>query len=416
MPGPLLDPDREVPALLVKVGHYPPHHGVIGAIRTLGRLGVPVYAMLQRRRTPVAYSRYLAGTFVRPVSGMEAPELLVDGLLEIGRVIGRPAVAVSTDDESAVLLAEHADRLREWFLLAPVAPDLPRRLANKDGLHRICREHGIPTPRAWAPVGHGELLRIGREAGYPLVLKNLEPYTRLRAPVVGHTTLVRDEAELLAVCPPGGDPSVLVQEYLPPEHSQDWITHLCCGGDGAAPVVFTGRKLRSWPPGAGVTTRARAEGNPELARLAASLCRRIGYRGVADLDWRLDRRDGRYKLVDFNPRTGAQFRLFETVDGLDVVRALHLGLTGRCVPHGPQLTRSFGVGGLDVPAAAVWAWRERRLPPDLLPRRATERGWLCWDDPAPAVAETVRFTGLVAARLGRTAGRSLPGRHGAGTG
>ncbi|MEV0532434.1 ATP-grasp domain-containing protein [Kitasatospora sp. NPDC050463] len=405
-----MEPDREVPALLVKVGLYSPHHGVAGAIRTLGRLGVPVYAMLQRRSTPVAYSRYLAGAFVRPVSGTEPPEQLVDGLLRIGRAIGRPTVAVSTDDESAVLLAEHADRLREYYLLPHVAPDLPRRLANKDGLHRICREHRIPTPDAWAPAGHAELLRIGRDVGYPLVLKNLEPYTRLRAPAVGHTTLVRNEAELLAACPRGSEPSVLVQEYLPPEHSQDWITHLCCGGDGAAPIVFTGHKLRSWPPGAGVTTRARAEGNPELAGLAVSLCRRIGYRGVADLDWRLDRRDGRYKLVDFNPRTGAQFRLFETVDGLDVVRALHLYLTGRRIPHGPQLARSFGVGELDLPAAAVQAWRERCLPPDLLPRRATERGWLCWDDPAPAAAEAVRFTGLVAGRLGRAAGRSLPGR------
>ncbi len=401
MPQPLIVPDRDVPVLVVKVGHYPQHQGVVGAVRSFGRIGVPVYSMIEDRYTPTAVSRYLTGAFVRPFSGLEDPAMMVAALCELGGAIGRPAVALATDDEAAVLLAEHAGQLAEYFLLPPVPPALPRRLADKDGLYRICREQGVPTPDTWAPGGHEELLGIGRSYGYPLVLKNLEPFTRLRSPAVGHTTMVRDEAQLLELLPPGSEPSVLVQQYLPPEQAEDWFTHLVCPADGSEPVVFTGLKVRAWPPGAGVTSRARSLPNPVLAELAAGLCTRIGYRGVADLDWRLDRRDGRYKLVDFNPRTGAQFRLFETVDGLDVVRALHLDLTGRPVPRAPQLVRSFGVGQLDLPSAVAWTWRQRRLPRDVLPRRDTERSWLCRDDPMPAAVEAVRFSGTVGRRLRR---------------
>ncbi|MEU0484259.1 hypothetical protein ABZ260_34380 [Streptosporangium sp. NPDC006013] len=32
--------DPSVPVLLVKIGHYPLHHGAVGVVRTLGRLGV----------------------------------------------------------------------------------------------------------------------------------------------------------------------------------------------------------------------------------------------------------------------------------------------------------------------------------------------------------------------------------------
>lgn len=391
------DLDRAVPALLVKVGHYPQHHGGVGVLRTLGRRGVPVHAMVEDPLTPAALSRYTAGRFVRRTTGREDPDVLVDGLLAMGRAIGRRCVPVATDDEAAVLLAEHADRLAEWFLLPPVPADLPRRLADKEGLHRLCLEHGVPSPRSRAPADHHELLAAAREWGYPLVLKNLRAWTRLQAPAVRHTTTVHDEAELLAACPPGGAPSVLVQEYLPVEQAEDWITHLYLGADEQRQLVFTGLKIRSWPPYAGVTTRARALGNPALAEQAVRFCRRIGYRGVADLDWRLDRRDGQYKLVDFNPRTGAQFRLFETVAGVDVVRALHLDLTGRPLPSGGQdRSRGYAVGQLDLPAAAAWGWRERRVPPALLPRRTTERAWLCRDDPVPAAAEAVRFGGSVA--------------------
>ena len=398
------DLDRTVPALLVKVGRYPQHAGGVGVLRTLGRLGVPVHAMVEDRLTPAAVCRYAGRSFVHPTTGLEEPEELVDGLMAIGRSIGRRSVPVATDDEAALLLAEHAEQLSEHFLLPPVPPALPRRLADKAGLHGLCLEHGVPTPRSTAPADQEELAAVGRAWGYPLVLKNLAAWTRLRTPAVGHTTVVHDERELLAACPPTGALSVLVQECIPADMAEDWFTHLYCGADGESQVVFTGLKIRSWPPNAGVTARARAVDNPVLAAQAADFCRRIGYRGVADLDWRLDRRDGQYKLVDFNPRTGAQFRLLESDDGLDVVRALHLDLTGRPVPlGGRQRPRSFGVGQLDLPSAVVWAWQRRQLPPELLPRRSTERAWLCRDDPAPAVAEAVRFGGTVA-RWARPAG------------
>lgn len=377
-------------------------------VRTMGRAGVPVHAVVEDRFTPVAFSRHVRSKFVWPTTGLEEPPLLADALLSIGRAVGARCVPVPTDDEAAVLLAEHSGRLAECFVLPPVPPGLPRVLAGKGSLHRLCAELGVSSPRTLAPANHDELVDMGRELGYPLVLKNRDAWSRLHTPAVGGTTMVRDEQSLLARFPAGALPPVVMQEYIPREQAEDWITHLYCGAGGTPRVVFTGLKLRSWPPHAGVTTRAVALHNPGLAELAGELCRRIGYSGTADLDWRFDRRDGRYKLVDFNPRTGAQFRLFENVHGIDVVRAMHLDLTGREVPAGPQAEdRMFVAGHLDLPSAAAWLLEEHRLPPALRPRRGTERAWLSRDDPLPAAAEAIRFAGTVARRIGR----SLHGRY-----
>src|SRR3954463_14673238 len=86
--------DHAVPGLIVKFGEYPLHHGGVGAIRSLGRLGVPMYAITEDRYTPAASSRYLTRAFVWPTSGAEEPQYLVEGLLRIGRRIGRPTVLV----------------------------------------------------------------------------------------------------------------------------------------------------------------------------------------------------------------------------------------------------------------------------------------------------------------------------------
>lgn len=396
--------DDQVPVLVARIGNYPQHHGSLGVARTVGRLGVPVHAIVEDRFTPLALSRHVTHRIVWPTTGCEEPERLVGGLLSIGRAIGERCLPVPTDDEAAILLAEHADLLTECFLLPPVPAELPRLLAGKASLCRICAQTGVPAPRSRVPADRDELIDAGRELGYPLVLKNLEPFSRLRTPAVrGSTTTVYDERELLGRFPSGAPPPVLVQECIPRQQAEDWITHLYCGAGGVPRVLFTGLKLRSWPPYAGVTTRAVALRNPELARLAERLCRRTGYSGVADLDWRYDRRDGRYKLVDFNPRTGAQFRLFENVHGVDVVRAMHLDLTGRAVPDGPQVEgRVFVVGQLDLPSVLAWLRTERRLPSDLLHERPGERAWLCRDDPLPAAVEAIRFSGLVTRRVARS--------------
>ena len=168
-------------------------------------------------------------------------------------------------------------------------------------------------------------------------------------------------------------------------------------------MLGTGVKTRSWPPHAGVTTRAFTAANPELASIAAALCKDIGYRGIADLDWRFDAADGQYSLLDFNPRVGAQFRLFETDAGIDVVRALHLEATGRDVPPGNQLAgRGLQVENLDLPA--VVAYRRSgsgRRDPVGGRRRGTELAWLAGDDPLPAVVAAVRSAGPAAAVLRR---------------
>ncbi|MCX4585252.1 ATP-grasp domain-containing protein [Streptomyces sp. NBC_01481] len=392
--------DPEMPALLVKIGRYPQHHGGLGVVRTIGRAGVPVHAVVEHRFTPVAFSRHVTSRFVWPTTGLEEPQLLADGLLSIGRAIGARSIPVPTDDEAAILLAEHSDRLSECFLLPRTPSGLPRLLASKASLFRLCEKLGVPTPRTRAPENRDELVDAGRELGFPLVLKNRDAWTRLRMPAVGNTKMIRDEEHLLAQYPTDPLPPVVMQEYIPREQAEDWITHLYCGAGGTPRVVFTGLKLRSWPPNAGVTTRAVALHNPCLAKLAGDLCRRIGYSGPADLDWRYDRRDGRYKLVDFNPRTGAQFRLFENVHGIDVVRAMHLDLTGRDVPTGPQdENRVFVAGPLDLPSATAWLLEERRLPPAVLCGRGTERAWLSRDDPLPAVVEAVWFAQTVAHRI-----------------
>ncbi|MFJ5271275.1 ATP-grasp domain-containing protein [Streptomyces sp. NPDC088358] len=388
-----VDADRDVPGLIVKFGDYPLHHGGVGAIRSLGRLGIPMYAITEDRYTPAAASRYLRRAFVWPTTGTEEPERLVEGLLRIGRRIGRPTVLVPTDEEAAVLIAEHQEELAERFLFPRVDAKLPRRLASKQGLHELCVEHGIPSPAAAFPQSYEEIERFAASARFPLVAKNREAFVRRSRPAVNGTTRIPTREGLLALARDwGGHPGVILQEYLPREEAEDWIVHAYFDADSTPLAMFTGVKVRSWPPHAGMTANAYVVDNPELADLAARFIKQIGFSGVIDLDLRFDRRDGQYKLLDFNPRMGAQFRLFENESGIDVVRAMHLDLTGRTVPEGEQRAgHRYIVENIDLPA--LLAYRRSGYTTPHAPTRAsgTELAWLAGDDLRPFFTMLARF-------------------------
>jgi D-aspartate ligase len=392
--------DRGVPLLVAKVGHYPLHHGGVGAIRTLGRAGVPVYAVTEDRFTPAALSRHLTGRFVAKTTGLERASELLDIFSRIGKELDQPTIALPTDDEAAVFLAEHADVLAPWFVLPDVPPTLPRRVASKRGLHQLCEGLGVPVPRAVFPTTRAAVAAFADELTFPIVAKNVEPYGRLEHPVVEFSTVVWTREHLLQLVETWPDALVMLQEYIPRETAEDWIYHAYLNRTADAAVGFTGVKYRSWPPRAGVTSYARIVPNPALAELSADLCKRIGFRGIVDLDWRYDRRDQQYKLLDFNPRVGAQFRLFETTAGIDVVRAMHLDLTGRPIPAGPPITgRGFSVEILDAPARV--AAHVLEPGPLAVPHAPgpVEPGWFARDDMLPFVMATVRASAPLAARV-----------------
>ncbi|MFD8001089.1 carboxylate--amine ligase [Streptomyces mirabilis] len=388
-----VDADRNVPGLIVKFGDYPLHHGGVGAIRSLGRLGIPMYAITEDRYTPAAASRYLRRAFVWPTTGTEEPERLVEGLLRIGARIGRPTVLVPTDEEAAVLIAEHQEELGERFLFPRVDAKLPRRLASKQGLHELCVEHGIPSPTAAFPQSYEEIVAFAESARFPIVAKNREAFVRRSQPAVNGTTRISTREGLLSLARDWGDqPGVILQEYLPREEAEDWIVHAYFDADSTPLAMFTGVKVRSWPPHAGMTANAYVVDNPELADLAARFIKQIGFSGVIDLDLRFDRRDGQYKLLDFNPRMGAQFRLFENESGIDVVRAMHLDLTGRTVPEGEQRAgHRYIVENIDLPA--LLAYRRSGYTTPHAPARAsgTELAWLAGDDLRPFFTMLARF-------------------------
>jgi D-aspartate ligase len=400
------------PAVVLKFDPNVMHHGGLGVIRSLGRRGVPVYGVHEGQWAPAAKSRYLQGRFFRLPSPDDA-ERARAALLLLAELIGQPAVLIPTDDAGAIFLAEHGGGLRRDFLFPDPPADLPRRVADKYALYRLCRELGVPCPRA----GLAESLEAAGEfaagAGFPLVAKLAMPWDHGRGGLRS-TSIVRSREELARTYEASARAGVglMLQEFIPGGPGQDWFFHGYCDGASTCRPAFTGVKERSYPAHAGLTCLGRSVSNPRLRDEVIRLLSRLGYRGIVDLDLRWDTRDGQYKLLDFNPRIGAQFRLFHDTAGTDVATACYLDLTDGTVPQREQVDgRGFLVENYD-PLAALGYWRsgELRLRSWLASLRAVdEMAWFARDDPWPFALMCLRMTGRMVTRpLAGGRGKATP--------
>jgi len=421
------------PAVVLKFDPNVMHHGGLGVIRSLGRMGVPVYGVHEGPWAPAASSRYLHGCFFWQPNAQDV-ERVSAGLLRLSERIGRPAVLLPTDDAGSIFLAEHGEALRERFLFPDPPRDLPRRVAGKYSLYELCREYGVPSPLAHVPDTLAAARGFAAEARFPLIAKLTTPWAGggLRS-----TSILADAGELDDAYEASARAGVelMLQEFIPGGPGQDWFFHGYCDGGSLCRPAFTGVKDRSYPAFAGLTSMGRSVPNPRLAAEITALLRRVGYQGILDLDLRYDPRDDQYKLLDFNPRIGAQFRIFRDAAGTDVATACYLDLTGHPVPASEQVNdRGFVVENYD-PIAALSYWRrgELKLRPWLRSvRAADETAWFARDDLRPfglmclrmgwrlatrrlglpqgrASSTDFRFSGgRAAARNGRGAGRSRP--------
>jgi|SRR5579862_580320 len=407
--------DRSAGALVLNFGKGRFLHGTLAVIRSLGRLGIPVFAIQLRPRLPISFTRYLSGTFSWSTRSDRADDFL-EGLGKIAKVLDRPSILIPSDDLSAILIAENANQIPAQFIATRQIAQLPRMLANKRTLWHFCQQRGVEVPPTFFPTSETELFELSGNLQYPVIVKVAEPWL---LPAGFRSVVMIDESRDLieyynAFTQYSTAASLMIQEMISGSDCEDWFVHGYFDVNSKPVVLFTGIKLRSYPAFAGATTLGRAVRNETLREQAIKLCSDIGYSGIVDLDFRLDK-NRKYHLLDFNPRVGAQFSLFRTTTGMDVVRALHLDLTGRPAHPGQQIEgRTFLSEVQDVVASYKYCRKGRLSVSEWVRsvRNIDEHAWYASDDLGPFFMMCWSVLGRASARLGETLTRIFkPKKH-----
>lgn len=381
--------DASVPVVVLTTSPHSLLHSPLAIARSLGRFGVRVYTAHPGPPLPYDRSRHLAGRFAITADSTDPVQLAHD-LTRIGDRVEGDAILIPIDDAAALNVDEYAGTLARCFRFPSRPTGLAAALARKHELHRLCEQYGVPAPRTDLVSHPQELRDYAAGAQFPVAVKINCPDRRPNgSPSV---FLARDFPGLLEAYERfsgGVEQSLVLQEYIPGDVDSLWMFNGYFDAYSRCLAAFTGVKARQTPPDTGPASLGICRDNPTIKTMTVELLSRLGYTGPVDVDYRFDPRDRQYKLLDVNPRVGGTFRLFVGDNGMDVVRALYLDLTGQ--PPRPASSPE-GRRWLDEPHdlyASLRYGRQARLSPiqwALSLRGVREGAWLSADDPTPVLA------------------------------
>jgi D-aspartate ligase len=275
-------------------------HGSLAVARSLGRRGIPVWFVTHDH--PIAkYSRYVARSFEWAGPNHDGA---IDWLLDLAasNQIDRWVLIAAADAEVRLVARNHAALAQAYRVVTP-----PWSVARVACDKRLTYEHaasaGVAAPWSFYPRSRDEAATV--DCRFPVILKPSVNEAR-NAFTTAKAWRVDDRAELMARYDEAAalvGPDAIVLQELIPGGGEAQFSYAGVWSAGAPVASLVAQRTRQYPIDFGYTsTFVETVEQAEIKDAACRFLEPLRYSGLVEIEFKRDARDGRYKLLDVNPR------------------------------------------------------------------------------------------------------------------
>ena len=323
----------------------------LGIVRSLGSRGIPV-CVVDDEYSISRFSRY--STHNVKVTNLRDERAAVEELIGIGKRLNLLGwVLYPTREELVAAFSRNRVLLGEWFRVPTPEWESVKWAWDKRNTYQLAKELSIPTP-ATHYIENAEQLSDLDTCRPPFVIKpaikeHFIYATKAKAwRADSHLELKRLFHKASDLAGPG---EIMVQELIPGSGAQQFA-YCAFFRDGEAIGKMVARRWRQHPLEFGrASTYVETVDLPILEDLSERFLRAINYYGLVEIEYKLDPRDGQYKLLDVNARTWGYHSLGPRA-GVDFSYMLYADQVGLPVAH---CKGQPGIGWMrtttDIPAA-----------------------------------------------------------------
>lgn len=322
----------------------------------------------------------------------------------------RPPLLI-TKDEAVLWVSTNRDELSKHYRVALPSAETVDVLMNKRAFQKLALAKGWPVPKTWEIGSEVELEQYKNEIPFPCILKPEVKNSEFRRNTDKKSFKTRSREELFEVYRyvAQWEPTVVIQEWI--EGGDDRIV-FCLGywsRDSVPKVIFSGRKIRQWPPECGNTAICEPL-DGTIADTIADLTKKIfaetKFVGLGSVEFKL-RPDGSPVIMEPTVgRTNYQNEI-AVVNGVNIPAVAYFDSVGIAAPAVQRTQRPIALvdGAADLWSARHYikegklTWRSY-LFSRLRPSRSMI---LRMSDPGPAAALLYSLARRAARKAGRIA-------------
>jgi len=280
----------------------------LSIIQELGRNGIPTYALDSHRNV---------GTISRYAHYWRCPNPLYDEgdfinfLMERGSRFEEKPVLFPTNDHWAVAIAKHRNKLERWYRPCVAEYDVVDLLINKTEFYKWGMERDYPVPTLYSL----EDIKHLDSRSYPIIAKpNARRMPNMCADNINlsnfldnhRMTIIRNFDEYVDFLARYEDfiDYFLFQEYVSGMADKMYTVGIYANKEHEVLGIFTGRKVRGFPPDIGDCIVGQAENVPEeIIDCVVRMVHELGYSGIAEFEFKKDSLTGEFRLIEINPRS-----------------------------------------------------------------------------------------------------------------
>ncbi|NLI92050.1 MAG: ATP-grasp domain-containing protein [Peptococcaceae bacterium] len=279
----------------------------LAAARSLGRQGLTVIVGEDTRWATAAFSKYCRKRIVYPHPRTN-PRSFWEKLMEVIEEY-HVETLFPMDDEISELVIKQQDQLKSsCHLLLPREEDY--RIAADKGLATgLVRKIGVDCPLGIEPETEKDLENVSavdKQWKFPLVIK---PRKSSGSRGIVYMTAEREPGELENVYQEiiRHSPFALVQECIPTGTKYD----VCLLYDQSSNLKasFVQKEIRHFPLDKGPSTVQESVWRPDLVEKADAIMKSLHWKGIAEVEFIHDPRDGKDKFMEINPRFWGSLQL-----------------------------------------------------------------------------------------------------------
>lgn len=307
-------------------------YNALSIIQELGKKGIDVHAVDSFRNIGTT-SKY--ATYHKSPNPTIHEEAFVEFLIELSDEFDDEPVLIPANDHWASAIAKHRDHLLDYYRPCVADWETVDLLLNKRAFGDWAKDHSYPVPRTWEG---DEVTEVPDEA-FPIAAKPADardtPDMMFRSRIVSlwnrltgndSVSTTEDEEELrrktelydrfrLEVLDDREEVDKfidsyphLVDEFAFQEYVRGMSDSMYTVGvyayEGVVKGVFTGRKIRGYPPDIGDCKVGQVESVPEhMVETAKTICDNLDYTGIAEFEYKQDVETGEFYLIEVNPRS-----------------------------------------------------------------------------------------------------------------
>ncbi len=278
--------------VFVTDGHW---RKTLAAVRALGQNRIRVTVGESTLLSMAAFSRYCHKRTVYP-SPRSSPHNFLKFMYDL--LAKNPfRMLLPMEEDTAYLLSGHLDMFSRLTYL-PIPPkDKLTWVRNKANVIRLAEQLGIPVPRTWHIQDISQLDGIANMLPYPVVIK---PQISSGAVGVAYPKNPQEFKETYQTIHQRF-PFPMIQEFIPREGSGYGASFLF-DEQSCLKAGFVHKRLREYPVTGGASTLRVSIRHDDIYDMARTLLEKIGWFGVAMVEFKVDPRDGLPKLMEINPR------------------------------------------------------------------------------------------------------------------